>query len=198
MALFVCQKCKAVENHSCMAPHHSSNKDIKLDERFPNMSLMEMQGMYDEDTYVVNHIGQDAHGPITERVVFKPKDQVMMLCSECNLGKWHGEWEKHYATENDLEVASHSKYNYITPADHDVDLVKNEDGDYTVKLNFKNGKVNKNRRKYEVNAESTDGGFTVWGGPVVMNKPSKSLQKSALGGILSRLGMRVTTKTSKK
>jgi hypothetical protein len=46
-----------------------------------------------------------------------------MLCSKCNTGEWHNEFDREEATEEESEVASYSKYNYTTPADHTVELV---------------------------------------------------------------------------
>lgn len=47
-------------------------------------------------------------------------DNKKMLCSECNMGTWHGEWEKSYPSELEKEYAKLSKYGYTTYFDHPI------------------------------------------------------------------------------
>lgn len=41
-----------------------------------------------------------------------------ICCSECFTGQWHNEFEKRYATEDEMILAKLSKYSMITPYDH--------------------------------------------------------------------------------
>jgi len=43
-----------------------------------------------------------------------------MLCSECNTGKWHGEFSKHMPTEIEKEYTKYSEYGFCTVFDHPV------------------------------------------------------------------------------
>jgi len=49
-----------------------------------------------------------------------------MLCSECESGSWHGEFDKRAAKPIELLVSKFSPLGYITPYDHVVKLVKSE------------------------------------------------------------------------
>lgn len=118
MALFKCSKCGVIENHSLVNPKHlKQNYDLSwrmipgemVQEKYPNMSLMEMQGHDDKD---ITMNGQ----------VWKSKDEVMMLCCLCNTGVHHNEFDRVVASEEETEVASYSKYNYTTPAEQSVEL----------------------------------------------------------------------------
>lgn len=141
MALFKCSKCGTIENHSCVnVKHLKTEYQIRqhhipgemIDEVYPKMSLMDMQGHSDEDITVNGDI-------------FKKKDEVMMLCSKCNTGEWHNEFRREEATEEESEVASYSKYNYITPADHSVELIASDSNPsrYKVKKVSKRGEDGK-------------------------------------------------------
>ena len=122
MALFKCSNCDVIENHSLVNPKNLKTEcDIKqhhipgemIQEVYPKMWLMDMQGQGDEDITVNGDI-------------FKKKDEIMMLCSKCNTGEWHNEFRREEATKEESEVASYSKYNYTTPADHSVELVASD------------------------------------------------------------------------
>ncbi len=77
MSLFVCSKCKCVENTNLRSPSRDRDKS------FPNIGVMEMHG-----------IGKD-----------EEKIAPRFLCSGCNTGKWHGEFEKRPATDVEIAMA---------------------------------------------------------------------------------------------
>lgn len=117
MPLMICGKCGCIENTHLVKdkpgvdvqyiPTIYNYTSVDLKEKFyPNMWLQDMQGHYDEDI-------------IVDGIVWKAKDEIRMLCSECNTGKWHGEFEKVLATTKEIEVAKFSKYNMTTPYDHE-------------------------------------------------------------------------------
>ena len=86
MSLFVCMECGCVENTNCNNPRDGS---LIGENGFPNMHTMEMHGFrYEED-------GRTPAPRVAQR----------MLCSECNTGTWHGEWEKSWPTEVELAMA---------------------------------------------------------------------------------------------
>ena len=86
MRLFVCDKCQCVENTSLM------NGDYKnRNNEYPNLSMMEMHGFNEE--YSKTHIRQPEY----------------MLCSECNTGTWHGEFNKDKATGIEIEMSKSMK-----------------------------------------------------------------------------------------
>jgi len=59
---------------------------VGIDPAFPNMHSMEMAGFrYEED-------GRTS----------LPRVEAVLLCSECNTGKWHGEFPKNEATEAEI------------------------------------------------------------------------------------------------
>ena len=119
MSLFICQNpdCQCVENTNLV----SKNKNI--DERFPNMGLMDMKG-YGDLIYVGHVLNQH----------YKEMDEVLMLCSECNTGTWHNEFPKEKASDNNLEVAALSKYSAVTPMDHPRgSIVKNPNSEWGCK-----------------------------------------------------------------
>jgi len=97
MSLFVCDKCKCVENTNL------NTKDLdKGNKDFPNLSSMEMAGF-----------GKDY-------AKTQLKSEQQYLCSECNTGTWHGEFEKTQATEEELELSKYSETRLITPGNHPV------------------------------------------------------------------------------
>ncbi len=117
---FKCSKCGAIEKHSCVNVKHLQTEyqiyqhhipGEMIDDVYPKMSLIDMQGHSDEDIIVNGNI-------------FKKKNEIMMLCSKCNTGEWHNEFNREEATEEESEVAHYSKYNYTTPADHSVKLIE--------------------------------------------------------------------------
>ena len=135
MALFKCSNCDVIENHSLVNPKNLKTEyDIRqhhipgemIPEVYPKMWLMDMQGQGDDDIKVNGE-------------VWKKKEEIMMLCSKCNTGVWHNEFNREAATEEETEVACYSKYNYTTPAEHSVELEKcdsNPSG-YKVKKRYK-------------------------------------------------------------
>ena len=122
MSLFICSKCGAIENHSCLGGRTS-----EMLNNYPNMHLIEMHGQDRDDTYVL-----DTNG---DKVLFKKAEDIMMLCSECNTGKWHNEFDKEIPSSDSEEVyiSRYSKYNYITPTGthHNGACIRNGD-DYTL------------------------------------------------------------------
>ena len=71
------------------------------DPKFPNLSLMEM--------------------------FTKCEHVASMLCSKCNTDERYEGFPEKFATPTELEIASFSKYNYITPFDHCVGLLIHDD-----------------------------------------------------------------------
>ena len=117
MSLYICQSCGCVENTALCAPYHQ--KDLVRNLDYPNMALMEMQGFGEDETFV----GKVMH------YQWKRPNQILMLCSECNTGKWHGEFKKEKATDIDKVNALYSKYNSITPYDHEHGVLEGWDTD---------------------------------------------------------------------
>lgn len=95
MGLFICMDCGCVENTNCM-DKITGEKNVD----YPNMCRMEMDGFTEEyeDTKV--------RGPIT------------YLCSKCNTGTAHTEFALIKAIPDEIELASYSPTNAITPNDH--------------------------------------------------------------------------------
>lgn len=117
MSLYVCHKCGGIENTTT----YNANVDMNnLDPKYPNLHLMDMQGASTKDMLVEGKDGIVA--------TFKKADEVMMLCSECNYGKWHNEFEKSYATEDEKLLALYSYYNLITPFDQEDGVIIVESG----------------------------------------------------------------------
>jgi len=86
MSLFICFECGCIENTNCC--HHGVKFDDngnKIKNGFRNWGIMQMYGWRDEE-----------HRE-------KKNYPTHMLCSECNTGTWHNEWEKSYP--NDIEIA---------------------------------------------------------------------------------------------
>jgi hypothetical protein len=98
VSLFICENCKTVENTACVDRNVDTNKD------YPNLHMMEMQGHGNDDIAVNQY--------------FKKASDILMLCSECNTGIWHGEFDKRTATVDEEKLSMFSKYNMITPYDH--------------------------------------------------------------------------------
>lgn len=117
MSLYVCQnpKCQAIENTALGGRNKGKTG-------YPNLSLMEMQGYgEDVDVSILEMVvdGKD--------IVTKKSEDVLMLCSECNTGRWHDEFEKTKASQVELDLAKTSKYSMITPFDHDRDRIVADD-----------------------------------------------------------------------
>ena len=107
MSLFICSKCGCVENTNCCTMGIQYVDGEVVDNGFPNMGPMEMRGYRNPDN-------------------IDDKSEPMMLCSECNTGKWHGEFEKRQAEPVEILISKFSKLSYITPLDHVVKLVKDD------------------------------------------------------------------------
>ncbi len=65
MGLFVCHKCSNVENTSCC------DNGLPVSDKYPGLHLMEMHGQGYEDVYI-------------DGKLLKKKEDILMLCSECN------------------------------------------------------------------------------------------------------------------
>ena len=91
MGLIVCDICKCVDNTNCLSPDWNN-----LNQDFPNMSSMEMYGFRDKWK--------------TEKI----RENEIILCSECNTGTWHDEWEKQIATDIEIEMARQMQGNIFT------------------------------------------------------------------------------------
>jgi len=91
MSLFICMECGCVENTNCV------NRNINTNPEYPNLHKMEMDG------FIPNR---------------EERGEIRYLCSECNTGIWHDEFPKKLATDSERLIASFSKTNMITPADH--------------------------------------------------------------------------------
>lgn len=81
MSLFICDKCKCVDNTNCNHPPYDM---VEIDPDFPNMHSMEMAGF--DDVYQETGV----------------RGVKVLLCSECNTGKWHNEFPKKLATEAEI------------------------------------------------------------------------------------------------
>lgn len=108
MSLFVCMRpdCNNVENTNLVTAK------LGVDPKFPNMYKSEMMGTSSKTS-------KYASGDF-----IKHKEDIMMLCCECNCGVSHGEFEYSKATDEEKELAKISKYNMITPFDHGDNIVK--------------------------------------------------------------------------
>lgn len=117
MSLFICGKCHAIENTACCTRNINTNPEM------PNLHLMDMQGF--GDTIKVIETLQERGITINQGVV--SKRHVNMLCSECNTGIWHDEFEKTIANEDELALSKISEYSMITPFDHGSDNIVSDD-----------------------------------------------------------------------
>ncbi len=135
MSLFICDTCGCVDNTSCNHPPYDM---VGIDPNYPNMHSMEMAGFrYDED-------GRTD----------LPREEPILLCSECNTGKWHGEFPKEKATEAEIMMGSQlqgDEKNVFTfhplwkeydsdPDDFDMDALAKQDLDktrYTIRKTIK-------------------------------------------------------------
>lgn len=103
MSLFICSKCGCIENTNLVRGSVDEQQVINSD--YPNLHLSEMTSMKDGN--------MDSNG-------------IRMLCSECNTGKWHGEFDKKYPTGDERRIASFSRYGMITPYDHNPAMIKRD------------------------------------------------------------------------
>jgi hypothetical protein len=101
--------CNNVENTNLV----TAKKDTDLS--FPNMYKSEMMG-------TSSITSKYASGEF-----IKHKEDIMMLCCECNCGTSHGEFEYSKATDDELKLAKLSKYNMITPYDHGDNIIKDNE-----------------------------------------------------------------------
>lgn len=104
MSLFVCENCGKVENHSSIYKEGVRPGDV---EGQWNMGLMEMQGNGDKDLTITKD-GKE---------YIKKANSIYMLCYECNTGEVSTDNERHFASEEEIELSKYSKYRYITPYD---------------------------------------------------------------------------------
>jgi len=114
MSLFVCSNCGTVENDNLITT------GLDNDRFFPNMHLMDMHGLT-KDRHSLVELSNTTLGDVKE------PEQVVMLCSECNTGTWHGEFSKSKATVDELLLCSVSDYRYITPFDHKPGYILKDD-----------------------------------------------------------------------
>lgn len=133
MPLIVCSKCGCVENtHLVNKDYIPTLYDYSGDESlfYPNMDLRDMQGRDDFDIVVNGN-------------VWKAKDEIKMLCSECNnTNGWHNEFNKDMASDTIKELSKYSKYGYITPFDQDREaLIHNNDAEYGYEANVNYGYI---------------------------------------------------------
>lgn len=109
MSLFVCENCRCIENTAC------ADIGAGTDPSYPNMHMMEMQG-YGDEVNLGTHLTKETLRNFPNGI--KPPTDILMLCSECNTGQFHNEFDKTYATVDEHKIASYSRYNAITPYDH--------------------------------------------------------------------------------
>lgn len=108
MSLFICELCGVIENTNLVNKDYKDTVEnyIGLENQFyPNLHLLEMQG-HGNNIFLNNKL-------------WKAKKEIKMLCSLCNTGEHHGEFERNQATANEIEVASYSVYNYTTGGTHE-------------------------------------------------------------------------------
>ena len=104
MSLFVCENCSKVENHSSIYKEGVRPGDV---EGQWNMRLKEMQGNGNKDLTITRD-GKE---------YVKKANSIYMLCYECNTGEVSTDNERHFASEEEIELSKYSKYRYITPYD---------------------------------------------------------------------------------
>ena len=104
MSLFVCENCSKVENHSSIYKEGVRPGDV---EGQWNMRLKEMQGNGNKDLTITKD---------GEKYI-KKANSIYMLCYECNTGEVSTDNERHFASEEEIELSKYSKYRYITPYD---------------------------------------------------------------------------------
>ena len=115
MSLFICAHCGTIENTACV------DRNIDTNPLYPNLCRQEMQGYGVDDVVINQPLAQYQPGDI------KKGTDVLMLCSACNTGQFHNEFDIRHASANELELAIHSKYNMITPYDHPDNTITRDD-----------------------------------------------------------------------
>lgn len=122
MSLFICDKCGCVDNTNLNHPPYDMQG---IDEGFPNLHSMEMAGF---------RYAEDGITPLS-------REEPKLLCSECNTGKWHGEFAKCEATEVEIEMGRQlegDQHNVFTfhplwrmyskdPDGFDIEILKDND-----------------------------------------------------------------------
>lgn len=119
MSLFLCSRCGCIENTNLVNKNYEPtlyhfNGDEK--DFHPNLFRMSMDGYDDEDIYLNGKM-------------WKHKSDIMYLCSECNTGTWHGEFEKTMPSKRTVILSQFSKAGYITTYDHDMYSIIEDDDD---------------------------------------------------------------------
>lgn len=118
MSLFLCSRCGCIENTNLVNKNYEPtlchfNGDEK--DFHPSLFRMSMDGYDDEDIYLNGKI-------------WKHRSEIMYLCSECNTGTWHDEFEKTMPSERTIILSQFSKAGYITKYDHDeCSIIKDND-----------------------------------------------------------------------
>lgn len=113
MSLFVCQNCGVVENTNLV------NKYEVLNNGYPNMHLMDMHGQGDTDIDLSAIISEESG----VKNSLKKKNEILMLCCQCNTGKHHDEFDRVKASKEEIALSMGSKYNAITPMDHEDGMI---------------------------------------------------------------------------
>ena len=135
--LFVCQECNCIDSTLYTIPG--------LDKDKINMTLQDMLGETNKTFNILNLTNYQKelcsgdvnrtidplhprHNDIDiedfELQELKYPEQVLMLCSECNAGNWHNQFEKLEAVEDIIKVANTSLYRSVGE-DRDLDMVLN-------------------------------------------------------------------------
>ena len=118
MSLFLCSRCGCIENTNLVNKTYKPtlchfNGDEK--DFHPSLSRMSMDGYDDEDIYLNGKI-------------WKHRSDIMYLCSECNTGTWHDEFEKTMPSERTVILSQFSKAGYITKYDHaECSIIEDDD-----------------------------------------------------------------------
>ncbi len=137
MSLFVCMRpdCNNIENTSLVTAK------VGINNKFPNMYQSEMMGTSSKTSRYAN-------GDF-----IKHKEDIMMLCCECNCGVTHNEFEYSKATKEELALAKTSKYNMITPYDHDDTIIKDYMSPHGYRLKTTEDRVDESVRKRKVSKD---------------------------------------------
>lgn len=118
MSLFLCSRCGCIENTNLINKEYKPTiYQFNGDEKdfHPNLSRMEMDGFGKEDIYLNGNI-------------WKHASDILYLCSECNTGIWHNEFEKTMPSERTVILSQFSKAGYVTTYDHDeCSIIKDND-----------------------------------------------------------------------
>ncbi len=117
MSLFVCQNCGVVENTNLV------NKYEVLNNGYPNMGLMDMHGQGDVDIDLSAIISEESG----VKNSLKKKNEILMLCCQCNTGKHHDEFDRVKASKEEIALSLGSKYSAITPMDHEEGMIIKDD-----------------------------------------------------------------------